>query len=156
AGPFMRMTILNVGYPLARVADSTAGGAEQVLLTLDKALVRAGHKSIVLAPSGSKCSGLLVPVNIPLGNLDEQTRRESKRLFKRELQRILARYSVDLVHMHGVDFSEYLPEEGVPVVVTLHLPLSWYSEKSLTPQRATRLVCVSRSQARNAPPGSAM
>jgi glycosyltransferase involved in cell wall biosynthesis len=56
--------------------------------------------------------------------------------------------------MHGLDFPECLPEEGIPVVVSLHLPLSWYQQsalRSITPN--IHLVCVSKSQAATAMPG---
>jgi len=46
----MRLTILSVGYPLASVAPDSAGGSEQVLVSLDAALVAAGHRSLVIAP----------------------------------------------------------------------------------------------------------
>ena len=57
----MRLTVLNVSYPLAPVSSATAGGAEQVLLTIDHGLVRAGHRSIVIAPEGSQLQRLADP-----------------------------------------------------------------------------------------------
>ena len=41
----MSLTVLSIAYPLAPIA---AGGAEQALHQLDKGLVRAGHRSIVI------------------------------------------------------------------------------------------------------------
>jgi glycosyltransferase involved in cell wall biosynthesis len=150
----MSLTVLSVGYPLAKVSESTAGGAEQVLAILDEALVRHGHRSLVLAPVGSKCHGLLIPVQIPSGNLDDQAKRHARQSFRQLLNRTLEHYSVDLVHMHGLDFAEYLPNANIPVIVTLHLPLSWYSPEGLRlSQTGTVLVCVSKTQARTAPPG---
>ena len=148
----MRMNVLSVGYPLARISESTAGGAEQILLMLDKALVRLGHRSLVLAPAGSQCHGLLLPVSRPAGALDEDAKRESRRQFKRELEKALRKFPIDVVHMHGLDFNHYLPTGDIPVIVTLHLPLSWYAAKALSPKRSsTKLICVSESQARAAP-----
>src|SRR5258708_21447005 len=150
----MSLTVLSVGYPLAKVSESTAGGAEQVLAILDEALVRHGHRSLVLAPVGSKCHGLLIPVQIPSGNLDDQAKRHARQSFRQLLNRTLEHYSVDLVHMHGLDFAEYLPNANIRVIVTLHLPLSWYSPEGLRlSQTGTVLVCVSKTQARTAPPG---
>jgi len=151
----MPLTVVSVGYPLARVSDNTAGGAEQVLSILDAAMVRHGHRSLVLAPAGSRCHGLLIPVPIPSGLLDEMAKREARTKFKHLLNQTLDHYPVDLVHMHGLDFSEYLPDRDVPVVVTLHLPLSWYARDALQDCRPniTR-VCVSSAQARIAPAGS--
>jgi hypothetical protein len=42
------LRVLSVAYALAPVAPDTAGGAEQVLLELDRALVHAGHHSLVV------------------------------------------------------------------------------------------------------------
>lgn len=150
----MPLTILSVGFPLARVSPRTAGGAEQVLLRLDRGLVLEGHRSLVLAPQGSRCHGLLIPVQVPGGIFDEQAKRAARRSFKRALEHALARFSTDLVHMHGLDFDHYLPEQpDVPVMVSLHLPLSWYKEDALRPSRPnTALVCVSKTQRRSAAP----
>jgi glycosyltransferase involved in cell wall biosynthesis len=150
----MPLTVLSVGYPLAKVSANTAGGAEQVLAMLDEALVRHGHRSLVLAPVGSQCHGLLISAQIPSGILDDRAKRQARQSFRQLLNRTLEHYSVDLIHMHGLDFSEYLPHANVPVVVTLHLPLSWYNREALrTCNARTVLVCVSKTQARTAPPG---
>ena len=50
----MTLTILNVAYPLAPVSLDAVGGAEQILAALDKALVEAGHGSIVIACERSR------------------------------------------------------------------------------------------------------
>ena len=67
----------------------------------------------------------------------------------------LDRASIDLVHLHGIDFHAYLPPPGVPVLVTLHLPPSYYRQEALAPARPdTWRHCVSVSQHRVCP-GSA-
>lgn len=148
----MPLTVLSVSYPLAQVSPQTAGGAEQVLATLDRALVRAGHHSLVVAPVGSRCHGLLIPVQIPSGVLDESAKRAARRMFQHSLNRVLEEYPVDIVHLHGLDFTEYVPTQGIPVIVSLHLPLSWYAPEALRPvQPNVTLVCVSESQSRTAP-----
>jgi len=148
----MTLTVLSVSYPLAKVLPSTAGGAEQVLATIDRALVLEGHRSLVLAPEGSRCHGLLIPAKVPLGMLDEAAKAHSRRIFKELLEHVLARYAVDVVHMHGLDFSEYMPDGDVPIVVSLHLPMSWYPAHALQPSGPNeKLVCVSRFQALTAP-----
>ena len=58
----MTLTILNVAYPFAPVGPDTAGGAEQVLWMLDRALCRAGHTSVVVACQGSSVEGTLVDI----------------------------------------------------------------------------------------------
>lgn len=150
----MPLTVLNVAYPLAPVSEATAGGAEQILLTLDRVLVQHGHRSLVLAAAGSRCHGLLLPVEIPSGNLDQPAKQEARRQFRMALAHALERHSLDIIHMHGIDFYEYLPDSDVPIVVSLHLPLTWYERRALTnvPQNLC-LVCVSHSQARTTPVG---
>ena len=150
----MPLTVLSVAYPLARVSESTAGGAEQVLLMLDKALVEHGERSLVIAQAGSRVHGLLFPVPAPFGNLDETAKTEARLLLRHAVDRAVERYPVDLIHMHGIDFIEYLPHCSVPILVTLHLPLAWYAKKSFQPRNQNiAFVCVSDSQASLAPPG---
>src|SRR5262249_55281650 len=56
-------------------------------------------------------------------------------------------WSPDLVHMHGVDFHEYLPASTVPVLATLHLPPSFYPESVFRFSRPSlHLNCVSENQ----------
>jgi glycosyltransferase involved in cell wall biosynthesis len=77
-----------------------------------------------------------------------------RRQHRRKIEEALARWPVDLIHMHGVDFYEYLPETDLPVLVTLHLPLSFYPEQVLRDlPRNIHLHCVSKSQERTCPTG---
>ena len=150
----MGLTVLSVSYPLARVSPGTAGGAEQVLFTIDKALAQEGHRSLVIAPEGSRCSGLLIPARIPSGVLDDNAKRNARNTFKELLDRTLARYSIDVIHLHGIDFAEYLPDSDIPVVVSLHLPLRWYASYAMRcSRRKASFVCVSNHQSRTAPAG---
>jgi glycosyltransferase involved in cell wall biosynthesis len=152
SGALMPLTVLSVSYSLAHVSQKTAGGAEQVLASIDESLVRTGHKSLVLAPDGSRCDGLLIPAQIPRGVLDDKAKREARRIFKHLIDGVLDQYAVDVVHMHGLDFHEYLPDHDIPIVVTLHLPLSWYADEALRGlPPGVSLVCVSKSQAETAP-----
>jgi glycosyltransferase involved in cell wall biosynthesis len=149
----MRMTVLNVSYPLAQVSFGTPGGAEQVLATIDEALVRAGHRSLVLAPEGSRCSGLLLPTTALPSKLDDAARHTLQQQHRDALERALKKFQVDVVHLHGLDFLGYLPDPGVPVIVTLHLPPSWYPAEIFHIERPqTYLVRVSASQAEACPP----
>lgn len=148
----MPLTVLSVSYSLAHVSQKTAGGAEQVLTTLDKALVRAGHRSLILAPAGSRCDGLLIPAQIPKGILGDDAKHEARKIFKHQIDRILNEFSVDVVHMHGLDFYDYLPSRQLPIVVSLHLPVSWYAVDALCRLGPdVTLVAVSESQARTVP-----
>lgn len=149
------LTVLSVAYPLAPVGPDAVGGAEQVVTRLDAALVRAGHRSIVIACEGSVTAGELLATPRPEGEI---TREVQERAWKRQRQIIeaaLERYAVDLVHMHGIDFHQYLPSPGVPVVATLHLPPSWYPATIFeTGRPRTWLNCVSASQRQRCPPGA--
>jgi glycosyltransferase involved in cell wall biosynthesis len=148
------LTVLSVAYPFAPVSADPIGGAEQVLSQLDRALVAAGHRSLVLAQAGSSPAGELIPIPFVSGPLTEAARARVHGLVEALIQATLAREPVDLVHLHGVDFASYLPPPGPPCLVTLHLPLGWHSAEALRPNRPdTWLVPVSKSQAATAPPG---
>ncbi len=146
------LTVLSVGYPLAPVGGDTSGGAEQIVTRLDAALTRRGHRSIVVAPAGSQVTGQLVATLNPGGPLDEPVLLASQAAHRAAIAAALRRWRVDLVHLHGIDFHAYLPPEGPPALVTLHLPLDWYPREALRPRRpGTWLHCVSAAQRRTAP-----
>src|SRR5512141_2354772 len=147
------LTVLNVAYPLAPVSPDSAGGAEQVLVLLDEALTTRGHRSLVVAPQGSQVAGELFPIPYISGPFDDTARHDAWEHQRTAIQTALSTTHIDLVHMHGVDFYEYLPPPGVPVLVTLHLPPDWYPSRVFRLDRpATFLHCVSVSQARACPP----
>jgi glycosyltransferase involved in cell wall biosynthesis len=141
------LTILSVAYPLAPVSPDAAGGAEQVLSMLDRAIVAAGHRSVVVAQEGSRVAGTLAPVPAHVGELDEAVKGRAQADTRAAIGSVLARLPVDLVHLHGIDFHAYLPPPGPPVLATLHLPPSWYPAEALRPARPdTWLHCVSDLQ----------
>lgn len=153
----MSLTVLSVGYPFATVSADPVGGAEQVLGQLDRALVAAGHRSIVIAPEGSDVAGELVATPPVPNEIGPAERARIHAAVGQQIARVLARGEVDLVHLHGLDFHAYLPPPGLPVLVTLHLPLDWYPPEALRPARArTWLHPVSAAQARTAPLGVAL
>ena len=49
-----------VAYPLLPVSEASAGGAEQILWTLERELVARGWKTEVAACSGSTVTGELI------------------------------------------------------------------------------------------------
>lgn len=149
----MSLTVLSVAYPLARVSPDSTGGSEQVLSTLDRALVAAGHRSIVVAPEGSRVAGTLRPIRWTEGVLDEAAKVGAQAANRATIADVLAREPVDLVHLHGIDFDRYLPAPGPPVLATLHLPPDWYPVEALRPPRPrTWLNCVSAAQHAACPP----
>lgn len=147
-------TVLSVAYPFAPVRHDVAGGAEQVLLMLDRALTEAGHNSIVAACEGSIVNGTLIETPSPKGAIDAAEREKVHRAFKSAIKAALREFDVDLIHMHGLDFHNYIPEDGTPVLVTLHLPVSWYPDEALSIERPrTYFNCISSSQRRSTPAG---
>lgn len=143
----MVLSILNVAYPFAPVGPGATGGAEQVLGYLDQALVSAGHRSIVVACAGSEAHGTLIPVPRVIGPIDAASRGTLCSAQRQAIASALATWPIDLVHLHGVDFHTYMPPPGIPALVTLHLPFSWYPERALKPDRPdTWFNCVSVTQ----------
>jgi glycosyltransferase involved in cell wall biosynthesis len=141
------LTVLSVAYPLAPVGPDSVGGAEQVLSAVDRALVAAGHRSVVVAQEGSTVAGALRPVPRPAAALDEAARAKARADTARAVAEALRAERVDAVHLHGIDFHAYLPPPGPPALVTLHLPPSWYPAEALRPSRpGTWLHGVSVSQ----------
>jgi glycosyltransferase involved in cell wall biosynthesis len=153
----MKLTVLNVAYPLAPVGPQEVGGAEQVLSQLDRALMRAGHHSIVIAASDSTVYGRHVPIAQTQPPYDHNAIAGARQSCRDALQAALSTHAADVVHMHGVDFAEYLPAPDVPVLATLHLPIQWYAPRALCPARpATWLNCVSQTQHKVCPPSSSL
>lgn len=150
----MALTVLNVAYPLAPVGPDAVGGAEQVLSALDRALVAAGHRSLVVACEGSDVAGALCLIPAEAGPLDGAARQRAWAAQRQAIADCRRRWSVDLVHLHGIDFDAYLPADG-PTLVTLHLPLGWYPAEALRPARPDLwLHGVSETQCRDAPAGA--
>src|SRR5713226_1024606 len=107
------LKVLSVAYPFARVGVDAVGGSEQILALLDRGMKAAGHRSIVIAPEGSRVEGELIAAR-------------AGREWREAIAAVMSRGDIDLVHMHGMDFAEYLPDEGPVVLATLHLPVSYY------------------------------
>jgi glycosyltransferase involved in cell wall biosynthesis len=148
----MRLTVLNVAYPLAPVT-AAGGGAEQILARLDAGVVARGHRSLVIAQEGSEVCGRLIPVPPPPPVLSHTAYAHAERQHLEVIGRVLRAEQVDVLHLHGVDFSTYLPRNReVPTIVTLHLPRAWYhAEARDLRYPGVTFVCVSRSQARSWP-----
>ena len=142
------LTVLSVGYAFAPVTADPPGGSEQILATLDRALTAAGHRSIVVAQEGSAVTGELHTTPAPQGRIEEQMWADSHAVMRERIAAVIERDRPDVVHLHGLDFGHYLPPEGPPVLVTLHLPLAWYAADWLRAERPrTFLQPVSTSQA---------
>ena len=144
----MTLCVAQVAFPFAPVTADPAGGAEQVLAQLDRALVGEGHRSVVIAPAGSQVAGVLAAGPAGAGLIDGAARARTHAAVRALIADVVARERPDLIHLHGIDFAAYLPPPGPPVLVTLHLPLAWYAAAALRPARPrTHLIPVSASQA---------
>lgn len=147
----MSLSILSVAYPFAPIREDTAGGAEQVILSLDRLFTQAGHLSTVIAQTGSVIKGALIGIPSICGPIDDTAKKKTHEALREAIEKTLARQRFDIVHMHGIDFASYMPFADVPVLATLHLPLGWYEEGALRPIRPeTHLNCVSVSQLKGA------
>ena len=148
-------TILSVAFPFAAMGDGAVGGAEQVLTSLERELVERGWRSIVVAHEASRPVGDLLPTAVPDGVITDEVRELVTRRHQAGIDRALASGSVDLVHLHGIDFASYRIPDEVPVLVTLHLPPGWYPEEIWSrigaEKKNVRMVCVSEAQRRSCP-----
>ena len=147
------MTILSVAFRFLPVSENSAGGSEQILHLLERELVNAGYQSLVVAAERSSIQGRLLSTPGYSGEITDETRKSAQESHRRMIEMALRSYSIDLIHFHGLDFYEYLPNTNVPMLATLHLPVSWYPEAALR-ESAVQLNLVSQSQA-NSDPGAA-
>ena len=143
------LSILYLSYPLLAISDESAGGAEQMLLTLEAEMSRAGHRTVVAACDGSHVSGRLLATGAPVSVTDRFRQRE-----REHCERVLDHLNehpdeFDLVHDESGSFFRHAGWCPVPVLATLHLPRIFYRDEWLRcPSRNLALNCVSQSQAR--------
>ena len=145
------LTVLSIAYPFAAVGPASVGGAEQILATVEAGLVDAGLHSVVVAQAGSQIAGTLIPTPGPEGILTEAVRTQVETAHQASVDRALSNFPVRLVHMHGIDFHRYRLPAHIPVLVTLHLPPSWYPESIWSLPPHIHLQCVSESQRQDCP-----
>lgn len=121
--------ILYVAYPLLQVCDESAGGAEQILWTLEREMTRSGDNTTVAASAGSRVSGDLFSTGEPCTQRDDYERRKiehENRVVKFVQQRDREGQPFDLVHDMSGSFWKRASEINAPVLATLHLPRSFY------------------------------
>ena len=143
------MHVLSVAYPCAPVSPDAVGGVEQMLASLDAALVDAGHESTLLAGRGSRAVGRLVAVDVGSGELCAARLESARRRYRQVLESLLAGQHFDLVHFHGCDCAGYLSaplRRPVPRLVTLHVPCDWYDPGLFRAELGLRFSCVSEWQ----------
>ncbi len=122
------LSILYIAYPLLAISDESAGGAEQMLLTLERETARRGHRTTVAACDGSRVSDRLLATGEPADAADvfEQREREHCARILDYLRDHPAEF--DLIHDESGSFFRHADLCPVPVLATLHLPRSFYRE----------------------------
>jgi hypothetical protein len=145
--------VLYVAYPLLTVSDESAGGAEQVLWTLEREIARRGALTTVAASAGSRVSGELFSTGGPCTRPDDYERRRIEhedRVIDFVRRRAREGMAFDLVHDQSGSFWRRAAEIDSPVLATLHLPRSFYPAGSFdeVPENVS-FNCVSDSQARS-------
>jgi glycosyltransferase involved in cell wall biosynthesis len=151
--PITRCNVLYVAYPLLMVSESSAGGAEQVLWTLEREMAGRGAVTTVAASAGSRVSGELFGTGEPCSRTDDFERRNREHqdaIIQLVRQRMLEGRPFDLVHDMSGSFWTRAAEIDVPVLATLHLPRDFYPAGQFENISANvSFNCVSQSQARS-------
>jgi len=143
--------ILYVAYPLLQVHDESAGGAEQILWTLEREMARRGVHTTVAASAGSRVSGELFSTGQPCAQPDDYERRRVEhedRVIDFVCRSAREGSPFDLIHDHSGSFWRRASEVDVPMLATLHLPRSFYPAGSFDDVPANvSFNCVSALQA---------
>lgn len=145
-----QLRILYVAYPLLTVSDESAGGAEQILWTLEREMAARGAQTTVAASSGSQVSGELFitgePCSLP-DDFERRNREHQDSVVEFVRARSQQNRAFDLVHDQSGSFWPRAEEIDVPVLATLHLPQSFYSAGLFTDIPGNVVFnCVSASQ----------
>lgn len=144
-----RLRILYVAYPLLPVTEQSAGGAEQVLWTLEREMHERGHQTTVAASAGSRVAGELFATGDPADAPDQFELRSQQQI--EALLRWLrsGETQFDLIHDMSGEFWQHSGGLSLPVLATLHLPRSLYKQVkfSVVPD-CVSFQCVSQSQKR--------
>src|ERR1700733_5007915 len=126
--------VLYIAYPLLTVSCESAGGAEQVLWTLEheitqQEMAQQGWITTVAASAGSRVSGKLFSTGEPCSQPDDYERRRAEhedRVVEFVRQRARVGKAFDLVHDMSGSFWRRAAEIDTPVLGTLHPPRSFY------------------------------
>lgn len=140
--------MLYVAYPLLPISEHSAGGAEQILLAVEREIHARGHSTTVAACAGSHVAGELFATGDGADHADQFERRSHE-----QTRSILswigggAAKRFDLIHDMSGGFWQHAEGLPIPVIATLHLPPQLYKHAnfSLVP-RCVWFNCVSQSQ----------
>ena len=115
-----------VAYPLLPVSEASAGGAEQILWSLERELAARGWQTTVAACAGSSVAGELLATGVAPRIRDDFPARE-----KEHSERVVAACATgnfDIVLDHSGHFFRHASRVKQRVLATLHLPRSLYAE----------------------------
>jgi glycosyltransferase involved in cell wall biosynthesis len=121
-----QQSILYTAYPLLPVSDSSCGGAEQILFTLEHEMFSRRHATTVAACDTSRVSGELYATGREAEKDDLFESRDAEHTLR--VLRLTESRDFSIVHDHSGSFFKHADRVGAPVLVTLHLPRSLYSE----------------------------
>ena len=145
------MNILYVAYPLLPVSENSAGGAEQMLWTVERKISARGHQTGVAACSGSRIAGELVATGDTPGQADAFEQRNAEHcasVVECVSRRESLGHAFDLIHDKSGHFWRCASALNTPVLATLHLPHHMYRGDmfdNIAPN--VYFNCVSQSQA---------
>jgi len=142
------LRVMYIAYPLLPVSEQSAGGAEQVLWTLEREMHARGLKTVVAACAGSQVAGDLFATGDPAESVDQlhaRSQRQTELVI--EWLRSGADAQFDLLHDMSGWFWLHGRDVRLPVLATLHLPRSLYKDVNFSNIPANvAFNCVSRAQ----------
>lgn len=121
----MKERLLLIAYPLLPVSEASAGGAEQILWTLERELARRGWETEVAACAGSQVTGkLLATGEAPKGQdgFAEREREHAERVIE-----ACRKTPYTMVLDHSGHFFRHAGRVNGCVLATLHLPRELYT-----------------------------
>lgn len=143
------MRIGLIGEPWIPVPPPAYGGTERVVDSLARGFAAAGHEVVLAVPSDSEC---------PLPRVPGMRSSEPAELgwALSELSHVIRAYQglgdVDLIHDHTVSGPLYMHRPSIPVVTTMHGPLT---PSAVDVYRAigrnASIIGISHDQVRHAP-----
>jgi len=143
-----RLRILFVAYPLLPVSQHSAGGAEQILVTLEREMNARGHRTTVAACATSQIAGDLFPTGEPADAVDQfEIRSDQQTALLLEWLRSGAAEQFDLIHDMSGGIWQHTASLPIPVMATLHLPPQLYKHANFSSiPDGVFFNCVSQSQ----------
>jgi glycosyltransferase involved in cell wall biosynthesis len=122
--------LLLVAYPLLPVSEASAGGAEQILWTLERELVKRGWDTEVAACAGSKVAGKLLATGEAPREEDKFAERE--REHTERIVEACVRTQYSMVLDHSGHMFRHAERVNAHMLATLHLPRALYEPETFT------------------------